>query len=332
MIIVRNGSSSVQHIDANFAETVREGPSTKGGNRNLTRDWFFRTLPNGENVLRSWMVYSPAKKSLFCFCCRLFSDSHSSTQSTFASQEGFNKWWKMNPKVEEHESGASHNRLFLKWKELEFGLASGSVIDQREQRLLQQEVKKWREVFSRILDIIKYLAKQNMAFRGHRESVHQLNSSGENQGNFLELVKMMSKYDPVLREHLSKADCGKNNLLYLSPKIQNEFINILGENVRKIILNQIKDAKYFAVIFDSTPDCSHKDQMSEVIRYVSISGKKVEIKESFIDFIEMDSKNAEGIANLILGKLEKDEVDIQDCRGQAYDNASVMSGKLLLKK
>jgi len=41
----------------------------------------------------------------------------------------------------------------------------------------------------------------------------------------------------------------------------------------------------------------------------------------------MDGKDAQDVSNLILEKLEKDGIDIQNCRGQSYDNASVMSGK-----
>jgi len=41
----------------------------------------------------------------------------------------------------------------------------------------------------------------------------------------------------------------------------------------------------------------------------------------------MDGKDAQDVSNLILEKLEKDDIDIQNCRGQSYDNASVMSGK-----
>lgn len=36
--IVGNGSSSVQHLEVNFAEHTREGRLVKGENRNLTRE------------------------------------------------------------------------------------------------------------------------------------------------------------------------------------------------------------------------------------------------------------------------------------------------------
>lgn len=52
----------------------------------------------------------------------------------------------------------------------------------------------------------------------------------------------------------------------------------------------------------------------------------VEVKETFIDFLETNNKSAEGVANVILKKLSDDGLDIADCRGQGYDNAATMAG------
>ena len=41
--------------------------------------------------------------------------------------------------------------------------------------------------------------KQNKPFRGHREDVYS-----SNKGNFIDLVELMSKYDPVLGKHYLK--------------------------------------------------------------------------------------------------------------------------------
>ena len=57
-----------------------------------------------------------------------------------------------------------------------------------------------------------------------------------------------------------------------------------------------------------------------------MKGKEVEVEESFLRFIETGGKNAEQIAATILEQLEKDGIEIQDCRGQAFDNATVMAG------
>ena len=75
---------------------------------------------------------------------------------------------------------------------------------------------------------------------------------------------------------------------------------------------QVKEAKYVSMIFDSTPDISHNDQTSQVLRYVMIGGDIVKVVESFIDFIETKGKTAENISTMILEKLEKDGIDIHN--------------------
>lgn len=113
---------------------------------------------------------------------------------------------------------------------------------------------------------------------------------------------------------------------YLSPEIQNEFINVLANHVKCQLVNEIKSAKYFGIMFDSTPDVSHVDQMSEVIRCVKINNRKVEVKEVFLGFFPLHGKKAADLSAEILKKPENDGLDIMMCRSQGYDNAAVMSG------
>lgn len=55
--IVKAGSEPYQNRDGPFVDTVqRSGDKIKGKSRH------FQALPNGEKVLRKWMVYSPIKK------------------------------------------------------------------------------------------------------------------------------------------------------------------------------------------------------------------------------------------------------------------------------
>ena len=67
----------------------------------------------------------------------------------------------------------------------------------------------------------------------------------------------------------------------------------MGNTVHQHIIGQIKRAKYYSIIFDSTPDLSHKDQTRQVLRYVVIENQEVKVMESFIDFIETKDKTAE---------------------------------------
>ena len=60
--------------------------------------------------------------------------------------------------------------------------------------------------------------------------------------------------------------------------------------MKEVLVMDIKAARYFGMMFDSTPDISHTDQMSEVSRYVKIHNAKVEVREVFLGFFPLIGK------------------------------------------
>lgn len=327
--LVKRGSETFQNENGPFVSLTRKlEDKTKGTNRQFTTDWFYINQPNGEKIRRTWMAYSTKNHTLYCFCCRLFATNESlNNPNTSKFVTGFQAWWKLNPKVRNHETSDQHDSCYKKWKTLQLNLNANKTIDTANQAAAETEKRKWRDILKRLLDVTLFLAGQNLPFRGHRENV-----LSENRGNFLELIELLSKYDPVLREHLTKLELSKQSnshkvlTSYLSPTTQNEFILLLGGMVKEKILNDFKKAKYFSIMFDSTPDASHIDQMSEVIRYVHIENKKVEVKESFLGYYQLTGKRAVDITEDILNAIEEDGLDIAMCRGQGYDNAATMAG------
>ena len=86
----------------------------------------------------------------------------------------------------------------------------------------------------------------------------------------------------------------------------------------------MKTAKCFAISVDSTPDVSHVDQLTFIVRFVDSSGKHV---ERFMKCIPISGHDGETMTNVVLDTLHEHDLSIMDCRGQSYDNASNMSGK-----
>lgn len=76
-------------------------------------------------------------------------------------------------------------------------IKTGKTIDHSNQIAMDKERKKWRDILHRLLDVILFLARQNLPFRGHREDM-----LSTHKGNFLELLELLSNYDPVLKERL----------------------------------------------------------------------------------------------------------------------------------
>lgn len=80
-----------------------------------------------------------------------------------------------------------------------------------------------------------------------------------------------------------------------------------------------------AIILDCTPDCSHREEMSIILRFVStITG---DVHEHFIGFIEVFDKTGAGLSERIIKELMDLKININDMRGQSYDNGSNMRGK-----
>ena len=88
-------------------------------------------------------------------------------------------------------------------------------------------------------------------------------------------------------------------------------------------MSELKDSKYFLVSIDSTPDLSHVDQLTVIVRYF-LHGKAV---ERFITFLQIESHTAERLACNLVIYFETQTINFMNCRGQSYDNASNMAGR-----
>ncbi|KAK0137692.1 Zinc finger MYM-type protein 1 [Merluccius polli] len=209
------------------------------------------------------------------------------------------------------------------WKELETRLAKGQTIDKLEMALLQAERRRWHDVLTRLVAIIQSLAERNIPLRGSSDMLYQ-----PNNGNFLKEVELMAKFDPVLKEHVANVERGASHTSYLSKDTQNELIDCMGKTIVQHMLKEIKQAKYYSIILDCTPDLSHIEQLSVIVRMVAVDNTDTPtMKEHFMGFLEVESSTGESLSNLILKRLEEFNLPFEDCRGQSYDNGANMKGK-----
>ena len=116
--------------------------------------------------------------------------------------------------------------------------------------------------------IIILLSERNLAFRGSIEEI-----GSRSNGNFLGTFELLAKYYSVLEELVRRIRTKKTADHYLSPDIQNELIQLVADKIKEIHLGALKEAKYYSIILDCTPDVSHVEQMSIVLRFVECSPK-----------------------------------------------------------
>lgn len=209
----------------------------------------------------------------------------------------------------------------VKWKDFALHLSKQKTIDATEMALLEAEKNRWRDVLIHLISIIQSLAERNLALRGSVFTLHQANN-----GNFLKEVELIAKFDPVLKDHIRRIDSGIQHNTYLGKTIQNELIECVSDKIIEVMVAEIKDCKYYSIILDCAPDVSHHEQMSVVVRSVTL-GRTPEIKEHFLGFLIAPESTGLGLSSLILNRLEELNIPFQDCRGQSYDNGANMKGK-----
>ena len=161
--------------------------------------------------------------------------------------------------------------------------AKNETIAKNIQEKINKEKDHWKKVLLRIIVVVKNLGENNLAFWGKNEKIYE-----ENNGNFLSLIEMIVEFDLVMQEHIRCIQNGGIHNHYLGHKIKNELIQLLAYEIKCKIIKKIKEAKYFSIILDWTPDASHQEQMSLILQCADISKIPIKIVEHFVEFVKVD--------------------------------------------
>ena len=209
---------------------------------------------------------------------------------------------------------------------MSYNLKIASFVDAKVIRHYQDQVEKWRDILKRYIDTLLYLSTHNIGLRGSSAML----ADADRNGNFLGLLQLLAKYDPLLKAHLSEVQDsqqkGKKMTTYLSGTVQNELLELCANKVRSEILKRIRDSKYFGMSCDATPDKSKTEQTTLIVRYVHFIDGELRIEESFIEWIDYNFKKGAQLAELYLSRLKNFELKKEDMRSQGYDNGSNMAG------
>ncbi|XP_039045651.1 uncharacterized protein LOC120185532 [Hibiscus syriacus] len=112
------------------------------------------------------------------------------------ANDGFADWQHLSTRLKEHEVGLEHVTNMATWLDMRQRLKKNETIDKVAQEQFEKERDHWKKVLQRIISIVKFLAKHNLAFRISNETLYQ-----KSNGNFLGLIEMLEEFDPFIKEH-----------------------------------------------------------------------------------------------------------------------------------
>ena len=172
-----------------------------------------------------WLEYSVSKDAIFCYPCRFFALGSGRAEDTFTTI-GYKDWKHATGKngaLIKHDSSITHQAAMSSWCAYKANVQSGTSVVTMLDDVRREQIDKNRYYLKAVIDVLLYCAKQEIALRGHRES---LSAQSSNRGKFLELMELLAKYDSVIHDRLNN---GPKNAQYMSHGIQNELLGIIWE-------------------------------------------------------------------------------------------------------
>lgn len=280
-------------------------PKRKFGHKNpversFQHNWFSKW---------SWLHYNAKNDSAFCFVCTKAMKEKKirsiNVDSTYISS-GFTNWKDATSNFKKHEVTESHRAA------VEAIIVLPATTRNVGELLSEKHMKEKainRSIFLKILSNIRFLCRQGLPLHGHGD---------ESDGNFMQTLKFQSEVDPSISLWIKK-----KSDKYTSPQIQNEIIKIMGLTVLREVVSSIQAACFYTIMSDEATDCSNKEQVVIVLRWVD---ENLAVHEDFIGLYTVDSIESKMLLSIIEDTLMRLNLSTRKIRGQCYDGASNMSG------
>lgn len=304
----------IRHLDSPNQPTNFNFPKRCDKNEKFSRAFqasWFNEFP--------WLHYDEKDDTSFCFTCLKAIENGaisegSLSQSDAFTKSGFSNWKKAmerNKGFKAHQNTNSHREAVARYiihKPSDVGSVDDLLNSCKKVQMTEN-----RKMLLKILSNIRFLGRQSLPFRGSWDT----STKSEENSNFHNLLKLRSEDDVALAEWMKRT--GDR---YTSPQIQNELIEVEALSLLRKISTKMQ-SKFFTIMGDESADVANEEQVVVCCRWVD---DDLTVIEDFIGIKPVARCTADEIVKVLLDSMALMNLKIQDCRGQCYDGASVMSG------
>lgn len=277
-------------------------------------DKYNRTFQSNWLQKFEWLEYSKELDRVFCSVCKNFQPS--GTKECAFTVTGFNNWKNALDRKKgfpAHQLSKNHLIAAAKCEEKK----KREHLNQTVSSLVNDKVlDENRYYISSIVEMIQFLSINQLPYRGTYDAENSCESGLFN--NFYEYTLKKDKKLFDISNRIPK------NASYLSPKIQNDIIQLMADTVKEDIAKNVltADVPWYSLFMDGTRTKQMDEMISFGIRYVRC-GK---VHEQTLSVEMAKNCDAKSLAQLALDLLKKCKIDSRYLLSQCYDGASVMSG------
>lgn len=303
---------TVEELTAAEGLGVRQGQTVgrknfTGGDQRSYREEWKNTYP--------WVRFDKGRDKVFCSVCERAvkdlkvvlpgSQNELSSVKAFVT-EGFSNWKKALERFRTHENGNAHKFSVTSC----CAVAASVNVMKTLSSAKSKEMEMARKALLAIISSIRFLGVQGLAIRGHEEKL----------SNFRQLLKLRCDDNEDLKHWLSR-----DSYKWLSHDIVEELITVMADEIVRHVIDDVKKAEFYALILDETADVAQKEQVSLSLR---VADDQFQISEKFIGFYEVSKTDSMSLFNVVQDVLLRFGLSLQQCRGQCYDGAASVSGRI----
>lgn len=219
---------------------------------------------------------------------------------------GFSNWKHGAERIKSHSKSSLHITC------VEMVKTRGKVnVVEHLSTALQKQMMEHRTALRKIFSTLRILGRQGLAIRG---------AGNDENSNFMIILKARAEDVAELESWLKRT--GNK---WLHHDIQNEILQAMATKIMLENIREIKNAEYFAILLDETADIARTEQVSIYFRVVS---SDLIASEYFMGFYSTSNTKAKTLFDIIKDILVRFDIPLSKLRGQCYDGASNVSGKI----